>query len=238
MYLLPAIDLRDGKCVRLLQGDYNKQIDYHTHEPAEQAGIFSQQGAQWLHVVDLDGALHGSMKNADVIEKIVTETALNVEVGGGIREESVVADLLAMGIARAIIGTRALEDRKWFQELVEKFPQKIVLGLDARAGKIATRAWTKDTDLTALDMARLVNDWPLAAIVYTDIACDGMLTGPNVEATAQLAESCSIPVIASGGVGTLDHIKQLNKLPIEGIIIGRALYEKTFTLPQALKLIT
>lgn len=235
MIILPAIDLRNGKCVRLLQGDYDRQINYGDN-PAAQAMEFQRQGAKWLHVVDLDGALHGKMHNRDVIEAIVKTTDLKVEVGGGIRQDDVVADLLNAGVTQVVIGTRAMEDLEWFKQLVLRHPGQIVLGLDARDGRIATRGWTETGEMTVAEMAKIVNDWPLAAIVYTDIACDGMLTGPNIESTRTLAESCSVPVIASGGVGKLQDIIDLAPLPIKGTIVGRALYEKKFTLKQALNI--
>jgi len=235
MDLLPAIDLRDGKCVRLLQGDYERQIDYNDH-PINQAKEFEQRGTTWLHVVDLDGALNGSMQNKSVIKEIVASTNLKLEVGGGIRDEAVIAELLEMGVQQVVVGTRAMEDMAWFESVVSRkdFAHRIVLGLDAREGRIATRGWTETGEMTVTQMAEKVNDWPLAAIVYTDIACDGMLTGPNVEATDLLAKQCQVPVIASGGVGTLDDIKRLSALPIKGIIVGRALYENRFTLEEAL----
>jgi len=235
MDLLPAIDLRDGKCVRLLQGDYSRQIDYNDH-PVNQAVEFERRGTLWLHVVDLDGALNGSMQNKDVIKEIVLATNLKLEVGGGIRDEAVIAELLEIGVQQVVVGTRAMEDMDWFESVVHRkeFAHRIVLGLDAREGCIATRGWTETGEMTVMQMASKVNDWPLAAIVYTDIACDGMLTGPNVEATDLLARQCKVPVIASGGVGTLDDIKQLSALAIKGIIVGRALYENRFTLEEAL----
>jgi phosphoribosylformimino-5-aminoimidazole carboxamide ribotide isomerase len=236
MEILPAIDLRDGKCVRLLQGDYARQIDY-ADDPVAQAQAFEQDGAKWLHVVDLDGALHGTMRNAGVIEKIARTTTLKIEVGGGIRDEKAVQQLLDLGVAQAIIGTRALEDFDWFESLVNRFAHRIVLGLDARNGRISTRGWTQTTDITVESMAGRAAHWPLAAIVYTDIACDGMLTGPNVEATGRLARACPIPIIASGGVGTIEDIGRLADLPIFGIIVGRALYENKFTLGQAIKIL-
>jgi phosphoribosylformimino-5-aminoimidazole carboxamide ribotide isomerase len=178
------------------------------------------------------------MHNSRVVEKIVSATNLKVELGGGIRDEIVVKKLLEIGLTRVIIATRALEDMDWFEKLVNDYPQKIVLGLDARDSRLSTRGWTQTGNTTVAEMAQIVNLWPLAAIVYTDIACDGMLTGPNIEATRLLAQNCRIPIIASGGVGKLDHIEQLAKLPIEGIIIGRALYEGNFTLEQAFTLVT
>lgn len=235
MDILPAIDLRQGKCVRLLQGDYERQIDY-ADDPVAQAQLFESQGADWLHVVDLDGALCGSMHNARVIERIAAGTSLKIEVGGGIREQATIEQLLDAGVTRTVVGTRALEDFHWFESLVKlsRFAGRIALGLDARDGLVATRGWTHTDTTSALEMADRVNDWPLAAIIYTDIARDGMLTGPNIPATRQLAQRCKVPVIASGGVGRIDDIEQLATLPIKGIIVGRALYEGKFSLPQAL----
>ena len=238
MDILPAIDLRDGKCVRLLQGDYARQIDYND-DPVAQAQEFQEQGAKWLHVVDLDGALHGQMKNKQVIEKIVQQTNLKVEVGGGIREESVVLGLLEMGVTQVVVGTRALEDFSWFEKLVkgEQFAGHIALGLDAREGKISTHGWTRASETTVQEMAARVNDWPLGAIIYTDISRDGMLTGPAVEATGELAVNCKVGIIASGGVSSLEDIEQLVKLPLKGIIVGRALYEGKFSLKEALTIV-
>ena len=235
MDLLPAIDLRDGKCVRLLQGNYQRQIDYND-SPVDQAKDFEQRGTQWLHVVDLDGALHGSMQNKQVIKEIAASTNLKLEVGGGIRDETVITELLDFGVQQVVVGTRAMEDMAWFESVVRRddFAGHIVLGLDARDGHIATRGWTETGEMTVTEMAETVSDWPLAAIVYTDIARDGMLTGPNVEATGLLAQLSKVPVIASGGVGSLDDIRQLATLPIKGIIVGRALYENRFTLEEAL----
>jgi len=238
MDILPAIDLRDGKCVRLLQGDYDRQIDYRD-DPVAQAQEFEQAGAKWLHVVDLDGARHGEGYNINVLNAIRKNTTLNIEVGGGIRTEESVKTLLDAGITRVIIGTMAYEKPERFKEIVyeDECQHKIVLGLDARDEKVATHGWTTDSGLIINDMVATVNDWPLAAIVYTDISRDGMLTGANIEATRQLAQNCNVPVIASGGVGSLDDIERLAKLPIAGIIVGRALYEGKFSVSEALKVV-
>ena len=236
MDILPAIDLRSGKCVRLLQGDYARQIDYGD-DPVTLAQAFQDAGAKWLHVVDLDGALHGRMHNQAVIARILAATDLQVQVGGGIRREETVSQLLQLGVRQVVIGTRALEDMEWFEQIARTYSRQIVLGLDARQGKVATRGWKQESDITVQQMSKSVSDWPLAAIVYTDIACDGMLTGPNVDMTGQLATNCPVPIIASGGVGTLDHIRDLARLPIKGIIVGRALYEGNFTLPEALTIV-
>ncbi len=234
MYILPAIDLRNGKCVRLIQGDYAREINYND-DPVAQAKLFESEGAIWLHVVDLDGALHGDQYNFEVLKSIRNNTTLNIEVGGGIRNEDSIAKLLDTGIERVIIGTKAFEEQEWFHKMVEKYPGKIVLGMDAKNGHIATHGWTQTGQMTVLEMARSINELPLAAIVYTDIARDGMLTGPNLESTGELAENCKIPVIASGGVGSLEDIISLKKLPIEGIITGRALYENKFTVAEAIQ---
>jgi len=236
MEILPAIDLRNGKCVRLLQGDYDRQIDYRD-DPVGQAREFEQLGAKWLHVVDLDGAREGKMANAGVIAQIIENTELNVEVGGGVREEETIQTLLQVGVRQIIIGTRALEEMDWFEQMVRKYEGQIVLGLDARDGILRTRGWTEASNLTALAAARKVSDWPLAAIVYTDIARDGMLTGPNVEATREMAEKCNVPIIASGGMSTLADVEQLAKLELFGIIIGRAYYEGTINLREAVRIV-
>jgi len=236
MEILPAIDLRQGKCVRLLQGDYERQIDYRD-DPAAQARDFEQLGAHWLHVVDLDGARQGKPANADVIAQIAEDTDLHIEVGGGIRDEKTIGNLLQVGVKQVVIGTRALEDMDWFEQMVRKYEDQIVLGLDARDGILRTRGWTEASDLTALEVVKKVNDWPLAAIVYTDIARDGMLTGPNVEATREMAQNCNVPIIASGGMSTLADVEQLATLELFGIIIGRAYYEGTIDLREALRVV-
>lgn len=233
MHLLPAIDLQDGTCVRLIQGDYDRRIDY-SDDPVAQARLFESQGARWLHVVDLDGARSGNNYNLDTLSRIRQATKLNIEIGGGIRSEKTVRQLLDTGIRRVIVGTRAFEDTHWFEKLVHDFPQQIVLGLDARDGKIATHGWTQTGTMTAEEFVERVDDWPLAAVIYTDIARDGMLTGPNIAATARLAQLSTVPVIASGGVGRLEDIKELARLPLEGIIVGRALYEGKFDVAKAL----
>ena len=236
MEILPAIDLREGKCVRLLQGDYDRQIDYRD-DPVGQAREFEQLGAKWLHVVDLDGARAGKMANAGIIARVIENTGLNVEVGGGVREEETIQTLLQVGVRQIIIGTRALEEMDWFEQLVRKYEVQIVLGLDARDGILRTRGWIEASDQTALAAARKVSDWPLAAIVYTDIARDGMLTGPNVEATREMTENCNVPIIASGGMSKIEDVERLAELDLFGIIIGRAYYEGTIDLREALRIV-
>lgn len=233
MYIIPAIDLRDGKCVRLIQGDYHRQITYRD-DPVRQAKEFSSAGAQWLHIVDLDGAKVGKPVNTDTISAIAALGQLKIEVGGGLCDEASIKQLLDMGTERVIIGTKAVSDFEWFSEMAEKFSGKIVLGLDARGSKVATHAWTKEISQHLLEFAAKAAKLPLAAIIYTDITKDGMMSGPNLERTKALAEVVQVPVIASGGVREIADIKKLAKLGIEAVIIGRALYEGTLKLSDAI----
>ncbi len=235
MDILPAIDIRDGKCVRLLQGDYARQINY-AHDPVAMARQFEADGARWLHVVDLDGAREGRLANLPTIERIIRETHLQVEVGGGIRGTETILSLLEAGAARCVVGTRALEDWQWFQEVVHRreCENRIAIGLDSREGRLAVRGWTQEVRETALQVAEKVADWPLAAIIYTDIGRDGMLLGPNLDSIRALAEYSNVPVIASGGVTDIDDVRLLARMPILGIIIGRAIYEKQLDLQEAI----
>ena len=237
MDILPAIDLRNGKCVRLVQGDYDRQIDYD-EDPTAVARQFEDAGARWIHIVDLDGAREGAQRNLPAIRAIrdATGTAVAIEVGGGIRDADAVSALLDAGVSRVIVGTRALEDWAWFEQLANTpaFAGRIVLSLDAKEGRLATRGWETETTLSAIDVAERVGGWPLAAIIYTDISRDGMLLGPNLDAVRGLVGVSALPVIAAGGVTDLDDVKRLAELPLAGIIIGRALYENTITLTDAL----
>lgn len=233
MDVIPAIDLRDGKCVRLIQGEYHRQITYND-DPVEQARRFHADGARWLHVVDLDGAKVGRPTNTETIAAIARLGLLNVEVGGGIRTEDAIRRLLDAGVTRVIIGTKAVDDFDWFREQAEKFSGRLVLGLDARGSMVATHGWISDTAQTMLDFAAEADRLPLAAIIYTDISKDGMLSGPNIERTQSLAEAVKTPVIASGGVKEAADIKKLTRIGVAGVIVGRSLYEGTLTLPDAL----
>lgn len=234
MYLFPAIDLRDGQVVRLAQGDYDRQTTYAA-DPVEQARQFEAAGASYLHVVDLDGARTGRLTHLAVMERICRETKLVVEVGGGVRTEPAIDALLGAGVQRIVLGTAALQNWAWFESLMGNptYRGKLVLGLDARHGKLAVAGWEQTTEASAVEVAAKVSDWPLAAIVYTDIATDGMMTGPNITATREIAQATHTPIVASGGVGTLDHLRALRELPIQGAIVGRAIYENAFTVEQA-----
>jgi len=233
MDVIPAIDLRDGKCVRLIQGQYDRQITYKD-DPAEQAREFAADGAQWLHVVDLDGAKAGKPVNTESIAAIAKLGLLKVEVGGGLRDEASIRQLLDMGVTRVIIGTKAVSDFEWFSEMAEKFAGRVVLGLDARGAMVATHGWLEDSGQSLLEFAARADKLPLAAIIYTDIAKDGMLTGPNIERTQELVQAVDTPVVASGGVKEADDIRNLKPIGVAAVIAGRSLYEGTLTLKQAL----
>lgn len=237
--LIPAIDLRNGQVVRLTRGDYARQTTYAV-DPVEQAKKFEAAGVRWLHVVDLDGAKEGRPVNLAVIEKIIKNTKLNVEVGGGIRTEESMEYLLAIGAQRLILGTRAFADIDWFEHVVHdaRFRGRLVLGLDARDGAVSTHGWTQtEAEMPrAIDIAKQVDNWPLAAIIYTDIARDGTLKGPNVRATTALTKAVkNVPVIHSGGVKDLSSIQALKGLRIAGIIVGKAVYEGTLDVAAAVQ---
>lgn len=189
-----------------------------------------------MHIVDLDGAKQGQIAQSELIGRMIEASGLQVQVGGGVRGTSDIEKLLSIGAARVVVGTRAMEDWTWFDQMVHRTDMagRIVLAIDARDGIIATRGWTASSGRTAIDIAQNVRGWPLAGLLYTDVAKDGMLRGPNLDHTRRLAESTDVPVIASGGVGNLDHIRQLTQLPIWGVIIGRSLYEGTVQLADAL----
>lgn len=235
MEILPAIDLLNGQCVRLVQGRYDRVLSYQ-RDPVEVAEQFRDKGARWLHVIDLDGARDGRPANLAALKRIAG-TGLEIEFGGGVREEDTIQAALDAGATRVIIGTRALEDLDWFKAVVHqpRFMNKICLGLDARLGKLAVRGWTQDVELTAIDVAERVRDWPLSTIICTDIGRDGMLLGPNIDAIRQLAAASVVPIVASGGVTDLDDVLHLGQLNLVGVVVGRALYENTLDLAEALR---
>ncbi len=233
MRIWPAIDLRGGKCVRLKQGDYNRETVFDDN-PARIAKRWVDEGADCLHLVDLDGARDGKLVNGEVIEAIVTSVDVTFQLGGGIRDESAIKRLLHLGLNRLVIGTQALKNPDWFREMAGKYPDTLVLGIDARNGMVATDGWLETSETSAIAMAKQFEQEPIAGIVYTDIAKDGMMEGPNLEAMKEMQESISLPVVASGGVTTADDAKRLGKIPMAGAIIGRALYEGTINLPDIL----
>jgi phosphoribosylformimino-5-aminoimidazole carboxamide ribotide isomerase len=235
--IIPSVDLRQGRVVRLKQGDYARQINYDV-DPIATAKAYADAGAKWFHVVDLDGAKEGRLVQTELIAKLIAATGLQVQVGGGIRATQDVQNLLDCGAARVVVGTKAMEDWPWFEALAHdsRFDGKLVLALDAKDDRVATRGWTQTSEKLAVDLARQVSAWPLGAILYTDVAKDGMMTGPNFDQTAKLAQAGKVPVIASGGVGNLDHVRRLCLLGVWGVIVGRSLYEGTLDLSQAIQL--
>ncbi|MEO6812265.1 MAG: 1-(5-phosphoribosyl)-5-[(5-phosphoribosylamino)methylideneamino]imidazole-4-carboxamide isomerase [Isosphaeraceae bacterium] len=232
MQIIPAIDLRGGRCVRLQQGDYDRETIFGDN-PAAMAAHWQSEGAARIHLVDLDGAKLGRPVNVDSVREILARVDVPCQLGGGVRDDETVEIWLAAGLDRVIIGTQALKDPPWFRKLVERYPGRIVLGLDAKDGQVATEGWLDVSSVEAVTLAEQFDALPLAAVVYTDIACDGMLQGPNLSTTEALARRLRAPVIASGGVGSLDDLAQLAQLPIAGCIVGRALYEGRFRLSEA-----
>ncbi len=232
--IIPAIDLRGGQCVRLRQGDYSKETVFGD-DPAAMARRWVEQGAKYLHLVDLDGARAGRPVNGDSIRRIVAASGVPCQLGGGLRSESGLVEALGWGVQRVILGTRILHDPAWCESMCRAFPGQVMLGIDARDGRVATEAWLKDSAMSALELARRCAAWPLAGIIYTDISRDGMMTGPNFEATAELARAVpGVAIIASGGVTTLGDVARLAGAGLAGCIIGRALYEGRIDLAAAI----
>jgi phosphoribosylformimino-5-aminoimidazole carboxamide ribotide isomerase len=235
--IVPSIDLRGGRVVRLKQGDYGRQINYDV-DPLDVARSYADAGATWLHIVDLDGAKEGRPAQSDLIARIIAASGMKVQAGGGIRGTADVQRLLDAGASRVVVGTKAIEDWPWLQLLArddKNFAHKLVLALDAKEGIVATRGWTEASGRAAVDIAKQISGWPVGAILYTDVAKDGMLQGPNLEHTRRLAEAGDVPVIASGGVGNIEHVRQLTTIPAWGVIVGRSLYEGTLSLREAIR---
>lgn len=238
MVILPAIDLKDGKCVRLYQGDYNQSTVFSDY-PEEMALKWQQQGAKHLHVVDLDGAKEGEPVNIFSIKKILDTINIPIEVGGGIRTLENIEDLLDMGVERVILGSTAIENPELISEAAREFGEKVIVGIDAKQGKVAVNGWLNVSNMSALELAIEVGDMGISTIIYTDIAKDGTLAGHNVEATAALARQSGLMVIASGGVSSIDDIKALKAHQHDGIggaVIGRALYTGQLELAEVLKI--
>lgn len=226
MILYPAIDLKDGACVRLYKGEMD-QATVFNDDPAAQARAFQDAGCEWLHLVDLNGAFAGAPVNAAAVEGILAATSVPAQLGGGIRDMATIEAWLQKGLARVILGTIAVRDPALVKEAARAFPGKVAVGIDARDGMVAVEGWAETTDVTATDLAKQFEDAGVAAIIYTDIDRDGAMQGPNVAATAALANAVSIPVIASGGVSSMDDLKALKDCgaPLNGAISGRALYD-------------
>jgi phosphoribosylformimino-5-aminoimidazole carboxamide ribotide isomerase len=234
MILYPAIDLKDGNCVRLYKGEMD-QATVFSDDPAAQALEFQKAGCEWLHLVDLNGAFAGEPVNAEPVEAILKACNIPAQLGGGIRDIATIERWLDKGLARVILGTVAVRDPELVKEAARLFPGKVAVGIDARDGMVAVEGWAETTDVTALDLAKKFEDAGVAAIIYTDIDRDGAMQGPNVAATAALANAVSIPVIASGGVSSMDDLKALKACgaPLNGAISGRALYDGAIDVAEA-----
>jgi phosphoribosylformimino-5-aminoimidazole carboxamide ribotide isomerase len=238
MIIIPAVDIKNGKCVRLVQGRKDDETVF-SDDPAAMAEKWACAGAELIHVVDLDGAFEKSPQNIDVVKKILDTIETPIQLGGGIRNELTVRKYLDMGVKRVIIGTEAINNPEWVEQTAKNFPDGIVVGIDARNGFVAIEGWTKSTRIQAVDLARRFENCGVAAINFTDIHRDGMQTGPNLEETRRLAEAVDIPVVASGGISTIKDIQNL--LPLEtvgvvGVITGKALYSGTLDFEEALLL--
>ena len=236
MLIIPAIDLKDGQCVRLRQGDMAAQTVY-SEDAAAVAARWQESGAELVHIVDLNGAVDGRPKNLVHIEKILVTVRAKIQVGGGIRTIETIRKYVALGVCRVVLGTAALEDRSLLDEACREFPGKVVLGLDAKDGKVAIRGWTSLSNTTAAELLRKLAGYPLAAVIYTDIARDGMLTGPNMVGLRDIAEQSAFPVIASGGISRMEDLQAIHQIGprIQGAIIGKALYDGKVDLREAIR---
>ena len=239
MILYPAIDLKDGQCVRLVHGEMDSATVFND-DPAAQARAFQDAGCQWIHLVDLNGAFAGAPVNGAAVDAILGAIDVPAQLGGGIRDMATIEAWLSKGLARVILGTVAVRDPDLVRQAARAFPGQIAVGIDARGGMVAVEGWARTTDITALDLAAKFQDAGVAAIVYTDIDRDGAMQGPNITATADLARAVSIPVIASGGVSSIDDIRALKACgaPLDGVISGRALYDGRIDIAEAVRLLS
>ena len=234
--VIPAVDILDGKCVRLFQGKFDAETVY-SESPLEAAERWINMGAKWMHLVDLNGAKTGIQENLELIREIVESFKIHFEVSGGVRTSETIEFLLKCGAKRVIVGTRSVVDKDFVKRIAKKYGDKIAVGVDASGGRVATDGWTNVTDIEAKTFARELQDLGVKKLIFTDTSRDGALRGPNFEAIEDLASSIEIPVIASGGISTLDDIRKIKKIEgVEGCIIGKALYEGKFSLEDALKI--
>ena len=234
MKIFPAIDIKEKKCVRLMKGDFNRKTEYNI-SPIEQAKKYKDSGLKNLHIVDLDGALTGETVNLDIIQEIITKLDLKIEIGGGIRSFESIQKYLATGVEKVILGSAAIKDKNFLKDACERFPNKIALGLDAKDGYLSVSGWKENSNQLTLDYLKKVNNYGISRLIYTDINRDGMKQSPNFEETAKIADNCSCPVIISGGVSSIDDIKkakELNNKNIEGIIVGKAIYDGDIKLEE------
>lgn len=234
MRIYPAIDIKDGKCVRLLRGSFD-DVTVYGDDPAEMAKRWESEGGEYIHVVDLDGAVKGHGVNAEAIRRICESVSVPVQTGGGIRTMEDIEAKLSCGISRVIIGTKAVSDPEFIKNAVAKYGDKIAVGIDAKDGKVAIEGWEKTTEFGAVEFAKKMEELGVKTIIYTDIATDGTLAGPNVEAMKEMASNIDVDVIASGGIGNMDHIMSLAGTGVEGVIVGRALYTGGVELAAAVE---
>ena len=237
MKILPAIDVKDKKCVRLIKGDFDNKTEYHM-SPVEQAGKYKDHGFKNLHIVDLDGALTGETANIDIIDEIVSKFDLKIEIGGGVRNFESIQKYTDAGVEKVILGSAAIKDKNFLKEACEKFPDKIALGLDSKDGYLSVSGWKENSNLKTLDYLKEVNDYGASRLIYTDINRDGMKMSPNFDETENVANNSNCPVIISGGVSSIDDIKNAKELGnknIEGIIVGKAIYDGDIKLEELAK---
>ena len=233
MDIIPAVDIRGGRCVRLYQGDYSRETVFD-EDPVAAALTWRSQGARWLHIVDLDGAIAGEPQNMEVVGAIIKQTGLLIELGGGIRQEKVAESLLSQGVSRLILGTAAIENKKLVKRLCERFGEAIAVSLDARDGKIVTHAWQKHTVIDVVQLSRDMAEVGVRRFIYTDIVRDGTLTEPNFDMIKRLTVESDAPVIVAGGISRPEHLRRLKKLGVEGAVIGKALYTGDIDLGEAI----
>ena len=235
MRIIPAVDIKEGRCVRLVQGKVDQETVY-SNDPLAMANHWDEEGAQTIHVVDLDGAFQGSPINADIVKNIIYSSSVDIQVGGGIRTLETIETYVKAGAYRIILGTVAQQEPEFVEEACKRYPDKIIVGIDARDGLVAVKGWVEVSEQKATDLAQKLKGYGIAGFIFTDISRDGMLQGPNLESIKEFAESAQLPVIASGGVSRLEDIKNLAKLEsygVEGVIVGKALYDKTLTFKEA-----
>jgi phosphoribosylformimino-5-aminoimidazole carboxamide ribotide isomerase len=237
MKIFPAIDIKDKKCVRLVKGDFNNKTEYDM-SPIDQAGEYKDHGFRNLHIVDLDGALTGETVNIDIIEQIVSKFDVKIEIGGGVRNFDSIQKYVDAGVEKVILGSAAIKDKNFLKEACQKFPEKIALGLDAKDGYLSVSGWKENSNLMTLDFLKDVNDYGASRLIYTDINRDGMKLSPNFDETENVANNSNCPVIISGGVSSIDDIKKAKELGnknIEGIIVGKAIYDGDIKLDELVK---
>jgi phosphoribosylformimino-5-aminoimidazole carboxamide ribotide isomerase len=237
LIIYPAIDIRAGKCVRLVQGNYNQESVY-SQNPIEVALGFEKSGAEYIHLVDLDGAKSGRSQNLGLIVEIAAKLSIPVQLGGGIRTMDNIEEILASGVHRVILGTAAVNNPKLVKQAVEKYKDKIAVGIDARNGKAAIEGWLNNSDLDAVEFGKIMEDIGVETIIYTDISRDGMLIGPNLSAMEEMVNAVKIRVIASGGVAQMDDLMQLKETGVEGVIIGKAIYAGNIKLEEAIRIVS